>query len=117
MKFLQFFTNFSEEFKRQCTHLGENTEKYITFSFPIKKEILKIGKNVEKKIKKLYPKDYNSLTVQDLGQGHFQILLVISQKVFIKLNLNTDMMMRSVKLEELKTKIVSVFLNTQVLNT
>ena len=116
MKFLQFFTNFSEEFKRQCTHLGESTEKYITFSFPIKKEILKIGKNVEKK-KKLYPKDYNSLTVQDLGQGHFQILLMISQKAFIKLNLNTDMMMRSVKLEELNTKIVSVFLNAQALNT
>ena len=49
MKFLWFSTNFSEEFKGQCTHLGENTEKYITFLFPIKKEILKIGKNVEKK--------------------------------------------------------------------
>ena len=107
MKFLQFFTNFSEEFKRQCTHLGENTEKYITFSFPIKKEIKKIGK--------LYPKDYNSLTVQ--GPGHFQILLMISQKAFIKLNLNTDIMMRSVKLEELNTKTASDFLNTQVLNT
>ena len=42
---------------------------------------------------------------------------MISQKAFIKLNLNTDMMMRSVKLEELNTKIVSVFLNAQALNT
>ena len=82
--FAQFFTNFSEEFKGQFTYLGENTEKYITFSFPIKKEIKKkISKNVEKKIKKLYPKDYNSLTVQGLGQGHFQILLMISRKAFI----------------------------------
>ena len=79
-----------------------------------KERNFKIGKNVEKIIKKLYPEDYNSLTVQGLGQGHFQILLMISQKVFIKLNLNKDMMMRSVKLEELKSKIASVFLNTQV---
>ena len=82
-----------------------------------KERNFKIGKNVEKIIKKLYPEDYNSLTVQGLGQGHFQILLMISQKAFIKLNLNKDMMMRSVKLEELKSKIASVFLNTQVLNT
>ena len=82
-----------------------------------KEKKIKNWQKCRKKIKKLYPKDYNSLTVQDLGQGHFQILLIISQKAFIKLNLNTDMMMRSVKLEELNTKIVSVFLNTQVLNT
>ena len=28
-----------EEFKGQFEYLGENTEKYITFSVPIKKEI------------------------------------------------------------------------------
>ena len=55
--------------------------------------------------------------MQGLGQGHFQIFLNISLKEFIKLNLNKDLMMRSVKLEELNTKIASVFLNTQVLNT
>ena len=55
--------------------------------------------------------------MQGLGQGHFQILLKISAKAFIKLNLNKDLMMRSVKLEELNTKISSVFLDTQVLNT
>ena len=66
--------------------------------------------------KKLYLTDNNSMTAQGLGQGHFQISLIISQKEFIKLNLNTDMIMGSVKLEELNTKIVSVFLNTQALN-
>ena len=56
------------------------------------------------------------MTAQGLGQGHFQILLIISRKEFIKLNLNTDMMMGSVKCEELNTEIVSVFLNTEALN-
>ena len=61
-----------------------------------KKEIKRIGKNIEKK---LYLTDNNSMTVQGLGQGHFQILLIISQKEFIKLNLNTGMIMGSVKIE------------------
>ena len=56
------------------------------------------------------------MTAQGLGQGHFQILLIISQKEFIKLNLNTGMIMGSVKIEELNTTILSVFFNTQALN-
>ena len=34
-----------EEFKKQFTCLGENTENYITFTVPIKKEVAKINKN------------------------------------------------------------------------
>ena len=56
------------------------------------------------------------MTVQSLGQGHFQILLIISQREFIKSNLNTDMMMGSVKCEELNTEIASFFFNTGALN-
>ena len=56
------------------------------------------------------------MAVQSLGQGHFQILLIISQKEFIKSNLNTDMMTGSVKCEELNTEIASVFFNTEALN-
>ena len=66
--------------------------------------------------KNTYLTDNNSMTAQGLGQGHFQILLIISQKEFIKLNLNTGMIMGSVKIEELNTTIVSVFFNTQALN-
>ena len=79
-----------------------------------KKEIKRISKNIKKK--KLYLTDNNLMTAQGLGQGHFQILLIISQKEFIKLNLNTGMIMGSVKIEELNTTIVSVFFNTQALN-
>ena len=35
----------AEELKKQYTYLGENTEKYITFSVPIEKEVTRIDKN------------------------------------------------------------------------
>ena len=34
-----------EEFKKQFTCLGKNTEKYITFTVPIEKEVTRIDKN------------------------------------------------------------------------
>ena len=37
----------SEEFKKQFTGLGENTEKNITFTLPIGKEVTRIDKNDE----------------------------------------------------------------------
>ena len=38
----------AEEFKKQFTCLGENTEKFITFTVPIKKELARIDENGEK---------------------------------------------------------------------
>ena len=40
----------AEEFEGEFECLGENTEKYITFSLPIKKEITKIDKDGNDKI-------------------------------------------------------------------
>ena len=37
----------AEGFKKQFTCLGENTEKYITFTVPIEKEVTRINKNGE----------------------------------------------------------------------
>ena len=37
-----------EEFKKQFTCLGENTEKYIAFTVPIEKEVTRINENGEK---------------------------------------------------------------------
>ena len=37
----------AEEFKKQFTCLGENTEKYITFTVPIEKEVARIDENGE----------------------------------------------------------------------
>ena len=38
----------AKEFRKQLTCLGENTEKYITFTVSIGKEVTKIDKNGEK---------------------------------------------------------------------
>ena len=45
--------NLVEEFEEEFECLGENTEKYITFSVPIKKEITKKDKNGNDKIVKI----------------------------------------------------------------
>ena len=37
----------AEEFKKQFTCLGENTEKYITFTVSIEKDVTRIDKNEE----------------------------------------------------------------------
>ena len=39
----------AEEFKKQFTCLGENTEKYITFTVQIEKKVTTIDKKIEKK--------------------------------------------------------------------
>ena len=41
----------AEEFKKQFTCLGENTEKYIIFAVPIEKVATRINKNGEELIK------------------------------------------------------------------
>ena len=59
------------------------------------------------KLQKLYLTNCNLLTAQDLWQTHYQILLIIVLKKFIKLTINMDM-----KGAELNTIIVRVALNT-----
>ena len=68
---------------------------------------------MERKLQKIYPIDYNLLIAQDLLQAHYQILIIILLKEFIKLNVNTDTMIKNVKLAQLNINIVTVFLNTQ----
>ena len=51
-----------EESEGQITFLGENTEKYITFSVPIEKKLSRLIKK-ENQLQKLYQSDYNSFTV------------------------------------------------------
>ena len=101
---------------------------FILKSFKI--DILSLYKKRTKSVKNKsfflvipYAKERNYLALKRLspvlretGQGHFQILLIILQKEFIKSNLNTDMMMGSVKCEELNTEIASVVFNTEALN-
>ena len=48
------------EFKKQFTCLGENTEKYITFTVPIEKEVTRIAK---KKWRRSYKKYILHITI------------------------------------------------------
>ena len=68
---------------------------------------------MEKKLEELYSTYYNLLIVHDLWRAHYQILSIVVLKKFIKLNVNTETMIKNVKLVELHTKYGTVFLNTQ----
>ena len=104
----------AEEFVKQFTYSGKNTKKYITFTIPMEKEVTKIDKN-EKKLQKKYHTYHNLLIAQDLWQAHYQILSINFLKEFIELNVNTDMMIKNVKLAELNASIATDFLNIQTL--
>ena len=55
----------AEEFKKQFTCLGENTEKYITFAVSIEKEVMTINKNQEEVTKNI------SYILQLIDTGRF----------------------------------------------
>ena len=61
--------------------MGENTEKYATFTVPIENQVTRIDKKGEKKFKK-----YNSLIDKDLWQAHCEILSIFFLREFIGLN-------------------------------
>ena len=70
---------------------------------------------MEKKFLKIYLTYYSLSIAQDLWQVHYQILSIIFLKEFMELNINLDMMIKSVKHVELNTSIATIFLNTQIL--
>ena len=70
---------------------------------------------MEKKLQKIYLTYYNLWRGEDLWQAHYQILTIIFLKEFIELNVNTDMMIKNLKLVELNLSIATVFFNTQTL--
>ena len=86
----------------------------MIFKVPIENEVTRIDKN-EEEITKIYLKYYNLLIVQDLWQAHYQILSTTLLKKFAELDVNTDMMIKYLKVVELNISIATVFLDTQVL--
>ena len=95
---------FTEEFERQFTCLGENTKKYITFTIPIEKEVTWINKNEEKLKKYIY-------LLASLLSNLVNSLL----KELIKLNINGNIKIENLKLAELNINIGTIHLNTQIL--
>ena len=70
---------------------------------------------MEKRLQKIYLTYYSLLIAQDLWQAYYQILPIIFVKEFRELNVNTDMMIKNVKLAELNISIATIFLNIQTL--
>ena len=70
---------------------------------------------IEKKLQNIYLTYYNLLRMQNLWQAHYQTLLIVFLKEFIELSVNTDMVIKNVKLVKLNTKYVIVFFNMQTL--
>ena len=69
-------------FEKQFTCLGENR-------IEVKKQKKKLKEliNTENKLQKIYPTYYNLLTVENLCQVLYQILLIMYLKEFIELTL------------------------------
>ena len=53
--------------------------------------------------------------VQHLSQAHYQVLVIILLKEFIKLNFNVNSIITNIKLAQLNKNIVTAFFNTQAL--
>ena len=55
---------------------------------------------MEKRLQRIYMTYYKFLIVQDLWQVQYQILSIIFLKEFVELSVNTDMMIKNLKLME-----------------
>ena len=70
---------------------------------------------MEIKLQKIDLIYYNLLIAQDLLETHYQILPIIFLKEFIELNVNSDMMIKNLKLAKLNKVLETTFLNIQIL--
>ena len=98
-----------KELAEKFTCLGENAEKYITFTVTIEKEDKRTDKKGEE-VTGICPTYYNLLITQDLWQPRYQIFSITFLKEFIKLNVNMDMITKNVKLAESNLKFATVSL-------
>ena len=104
----------AEEFKKQPFCSGENTEKYITFTVPIEREVTRTDKNGEKITKNI------CYILQFIDSARFMArflsnLSIIFLKELIEVNVNTNIMIKNVKLVQLNISIATVFFNRQIL--
>ena len=104
----------AEEFKKEFTCLGKNTEKYITFTVPIEKEVTRIDKNGEEITKNIsyilqfidsarFMASSLSNFVYNLSDGVHRIKCKLGHKI------------KNVKHMELNISTATVFLNIKTL--
>ena len=83
-------------------------------SVPIEKEVIRIDKNGEK-IMKTISYRLQFIDSKRLMASSLSRLVNNLAEEFIKLNVNTDTMIKNVTLAQLNTKIATTFLNTKIL--
>ena len=98
----------AEDFKKQFTYLGENTQKYIPFTVPIEKEVTRINKSREE-IAKSIP-----YILQFIDSARFvaSSLSNLVNNLSKGIKPNTNMMIKNMRLADLNISTVTVFLNT-----
>ena len=84
-----------------------NVSLYITFTVPIEKKVTRMIK-MENKLQKIHAKDL--LIAQDLWQALYQYLSIILLKKLIKLNVNTEAMIKKCETCRIKYKYCDRFL-------
>ena len=104
----------AEEFEKQFTCLGENTEKYIIFTVPVEKEFTKIDKNGEEGTKTI------SYILQFIDSARFMasslsnLVNNLSEGIH-KIKCKFWHNYKNLKHAELSISIATAFLNTQIL--
>ena len=94
--------------------MGENTEKYITFTVLIEKEVTRIDKNGEEITKNI------SYMLEFIDNARFMVSLLtnlvnnLSEGIH-RIECKYEHMIKNVKAVELIINIVAVFLNMQIL--
>ena len=78
-------------------------------------EVTRIRKNLEEleKITKIDITDYNLLLMKDIWQVHYQVFSITYLKKLIKLNVNTDTIIKIIKLAGLSKNIATAVLYKQ----
>ena len=104
----------AEEFKKQFTCLGENTEKYITFTVPIEKEVTRVDKNREEITKNISYILHFIDSARFMANSLSNLVNNLSEGIHrIKCKFGHDE--KNVKLAELNISIATVFSNVQTL--
>ena len=84
----------AKEFEQKFNGLGENIEKYITFSITIEKEVIRIDKSGEGITKAIFFK-LQFIDSARFLQGHYQIIFIILLEKFRELNVNIGLIIKN----------------------
>ena len=104
----------AEKLKKQFTCLGENTEKYITFTVPIEKEVTRSNKNGAEITKNIsYILQFTD-SARFMASSLSNLVNNLSEGIH-KIKCKHRHGDKNVKLEELNISITTVFLNIQTL--